>query len=62
MHVNTPTPVTDRVTEPPPGPITPHLAFSNVRFRYGTTLPGACTTLMAAQLTGSGRRSAPPPR
>ncbi|RBQ20637.1 ABC transporter ATP-binding protein [Spongiactinospora rosea] len=41
--LNTPAPVTDRVTAPPPGPIAPHVAFSGVRFRYGTTPPDAVT-------------------
>nr|WP_189181707.1 ABC transporter ATP-binding protein [Microbispora rosea] len=39
--LNTPAPVTDRVDQPPPGPIEPHVVFSGVRFRYGTALPDA---------------------
>ncbi|GAA4190154.1 ABC transporter ATP-binding protein [Streptosporangium oxazolinicum] len=39
--LNTPAPVTDRVTAPPPGPIEPHVRFEGVRFRYGPDLPEA---------------------
>ena len=41
--LTTPPPVTDRVTAPPPGPIEPRVAFTNVRFRYGPALPDAVT-------------------
>ncbi|WP_326631805.1 ABC transporter ATP-binding protein/permease [Nonomuraea fuscirosea] len=43
--LNTPAPVTDRVSEPPPGPITPHVAFSGVRFQYGPALPDAVSDI-----------------
>ncbi|GII89268.1 ABC transporter [Sphaerisporangium siamense] len=43
--LTTPAPVTDRVTAPPSGPISPHVAFSGVRFRYGTALPDAVSDI-----------------
>ncbi|MFI6908403.1 ABC transporter ATP-binding protein [Nonomuraea sp. NPDC050394] len=43
--LNTPAPVTDRVTQPPPGPLTPDVAFTDVSFRYGAALPDAVTGL-----------------
>ncbi|GAA3429684.1 ABC transporter ATP-binding protein [Streptosporangium nondiastaticum] len=39
--LNTPAPVTDRVTTPPSGPIEPHVRFEAVRFRYAPDLPEA---------------------
>ncbi|MFI6484756.1 ABC transporter ATP-binding protein [Nonomuraea sp. NPDC050663] len=41
--LNTPAPVKDLVDQPPPGPISPHVAFTGVTFRYGTALPDAVT-------------------
>ncbi|WP_329430482.1 thiol reductant ABC exporter subunit CydC [Streptosporangium sp. NBC_01495] len=39
--LNTPAPVTDRVTAPPSGPVDPHIRFEAVRFRYAPDLPEA---------------------
>ncbi|MFE0153589.1 ABC transporter ATP-binding protein [Nonomuraea sp. NPDC059007] len=41
--LDTPAPVTDRVSAPPPGPIAPHVVFTDVTFRYGLALPEAAT-------------------
>ncbi|MEV5409839.1 ABC transporter ATP-binding protein [Thermopolyspora sp. NPDC052614] len=43
--LTTPAPVTDRVDQPPPGPIEPRVVFSSVSFRYGTALPDAVTEI-----------------
>ncbi|WP_431930137.1 thiol reductant ABC exporter subunit CydC [Nonomuraea jabiensis] len=39
--LNTPAPVTDRVTAPPPGPVEPRVRFEATRFRYAPDLPEA---------------------
>ncbi|MFI7135694.1 ATP-binding cassette domain-containing protein [Nonomuraea sp. NPDC050153] len=39
--LNTPAPVTDRVTAPPPGPVEPLVRFEATRFRYAPDLPEA---------------------
>ncbi|TDC08055.1 thiol reductant ABC exporter subunit CydC [Nonomuraea longispora] len=39
--LDTPAPVTDRVTAAPPGPVEPRVRFDGVRFRYAPDLPEA---------------------
>ncbi|MGI5272475.1 thiol reductant ABC exporter subunit CydC [Nonomuraea sp. CA-218870] len=39
--LNTPAPVTDQVTAPPPGPVEARVRFDEVRFRYAPGLPEA---------------------
>lgn len=39
--LDAPAPVADRVSTPPVGPITPHVRFENVSFRYHSDLPDA---------------------
>jgi ATP-binding cassette subfamily C protein CydC len=41
--LDAPTPVTDRVSQPPPGPIEPRVRFQDVSFRYAPALPDAVT-------------------
>jgi ATP-binding cassette subfamily C protein CydC len=43
--LQTPAPVEDRVTTPPPGPIEPRVQFEQVTFRYGPDLPEALTNI-----------------
>ncbi len=43
--LQTPAPVEDHVTTPPPGPIEPRVQFEQVTFRYGPDLPEALTNV-----------------
>ncbi|MFF5249340.1 thiol reductant ABC exporter subunit CydC [Streptosporangium sp. NPDC000095] len=50
--LNTPAPVTDRVTTPPPAPVEPHVRFEAARFHYGPDLPEALADVSFAIAPG----------